>query len=148
MQLIVLFIIREKHGSTRVPGHAFLAWRSSWRIVVCVHFLYNSWFSVFVYTESAHRRNSAAWHLNWYRLAISLAYPSREEGVNILVQMIFLPPFLRLEEGGGGVSIQRVEGLWMKRNGEKREYTQILWGTKLEVTVAWSRWKVHSILTC
>ncbi len=28
------------HGSTRVPGHAFLAWNSSWRMVV--YLLYNS----------------------------------------------------------------------------------------------------------
>ncbi len=27
------------HGSTRAPGHAFLAWRSSWRMVVYIYYI-------------------------------------------------------------------------------------------------------------
>ncbi len=30
------------HWSTRLPGHAFLAWRSSWRLVKYIYVLYNS----------------------------------------------------------------------------------------------------------
>jgi hypothetical protein len=29
----------RKHGSTKVPGHAFLAWRSSWRMVVYIYYI-------------------------------------------------------------------------------------------------------------
>ncbi len=29
----------RRHGSTRVHGHAFLAWRSSWRMVVYIYFI-------------------------------------------------------------------------------------------------------------
>ncbi len=29
----------RRHGSTRVPGHAFLVWRSSWRMVVSIYYI-------------------------------------------------------------------------------------------------------------
>ncbi len=29
----------SRHGSSRVPGHAFLAWRSSWRMVVYIYYI-------------------------------------------------------------------------------------------------------------
>jgi hypothetical protein len=44
-----------------------------------------------------------ALHVNLYSLAKYLVYPSRKEGGNFFVQMIFicLCPLLHLEEGGG-----------------------------------------------
>ncbi len=32
----------RRHGSTRVPGHAFTAWPSAWRMVVYIYYTYNS----------------------------------------------------------------------------------------------------------
>ncbi len=29
----------RRHGSTRVPGHVFLAWRGSWRMVVYIYYI-------------------------------------------------------------------------------------------------------------
>jgi hypothetical protein len=59
-----------------------------------------SGFSIFVYMGSSHRRKSAACPKFDMVLAISLAYPSGEEGVNFLVQMI--STCLRNNQRGGG----------------------------------------------
>ncbi len=37
--LFLLLRTERRHGSTRVPGHSFLAWRSSWRMVVYIWYM-------------------------------------------------------------------------------------------------------------
>ncbi len=36
----------RRHGSTIVPGYAFLAWRSSWRMIVYFYFMTSAWNSI------------------------------------------------------------------------------------------------------
>ncbi len=37
--LFILLRTERRHGPTREPGHAFLAWRSSWRMVVYICYM-------------------------------------------------------------------------------------------------------------
>ncbi len=59
-------------------------------------------FSTFVYRGSSHRRKSAVCPKFDLVLAVSLAYPSGEEGGNFLVQMISTDLLSRRVRGAGG----------------------------------------------
>ncbi len=36
----------RRHGSTRVPGHVYLAWCSSWRMVEYIYYITEAWKSI------------------------------------------------------------------------------------------------------
>ncbi len=81
----------RRHGSTRVQGHAFLAWRSSWRMVVYIYFITAaenaivapSWAAPVRATGSVQKSKAAGpvHHLQNHTCWVTLTQPARRAAV-------------------------------------------------------------------